>query len=149
MLTEVGTVAERSKRYEEGLAVRRQVLGEEYVAKGLAEADAFTAELQDYLNEFCWGVVWTRPGLERKTRSLITLAVLATTGKSTELKAHTLGALRNGSTPEEIKEVFFQLAVYAGVPVAVEAFRVAQPVIAAARQKDTASPAKGRDRKRR
>jgi len=134
MRTEVSSVADQSRRYQEGLAVRQQVLGEEYVAKGRADADAFTTELQDYLNEFCWGVVWTRPGLDRKTRSLITLAVLATTGKSAELKAHTLGALRNGSTPDEIKEVFFQLAVYAGVPAAVEAFRAAQPVIAAVRQ---------------
>lgn len=111
--------------------MRREVLGGEYVDRARAEADAFTAELQDFLNENVWGQVWTRPGLDRKIRSLITLTVLACGGRTTELKAHTVGALRNGCTPDHIKELFLQLAVYAGAPVAVEAFRAAQPAIAA------------------
>jgi 4-carboxymuconolactone decarboxylase len=119
-----------SERYEQGLQVRREVLGGEYVDKALSSVDGFTEELQDFVTEQCWGVVWTRPGLERKTRSLITLAILASTNKYTELKAHTRGALRNGCSPEEIREVFLQCAVYAGVPSAVEAFRAAQPVVA-------------------
>jgi len=123
-------MAERSQRYEDGLSVRRQVLGEDYVEQALAQADGFGLDFQDFLNEHVWGAIWTRPGLDRRTRSLVTLAVLATRGKTTELKAHTVGALRNGCTPQEIKEVFLHLAAYAGAPVAVEAFRVAQPVVA-------------------
>jgi len=118
------------ERHDAGLAVRRQVLGDEYVERALENADAWTAEFQRHLNTFCWGVAWTRPGLDRRTRSLLTLAILGATGKTTELKGHTLGALRNGCTPEEIREVFLHLAVYAGAPSAVEAFRAAQPVVA-------------------
>ncbi len=128
-------MAEKSIRYQEGLAVRREVLGADYVDRSLEDAEEFGREFQDYLNENCWGLVWTRTGLDRRTRSLITLAVLASTGKSVELRTHTQGALNNGCTPEEIKEVFIHLAVYAGVPVAVDAFRAAQPVMAAASQK--------------
>jgi len=127
--------------------MRREVLGAEYVEKARAEADAFTADLQDYLNENVWGQVWIRPGLDRKTRSLITITVLACGGKSTELKAHTIGALRNGCTPDQIKEVFLHLAAYAGAPVAVEAFRVAQPAIAAARQTSGRGKAPNRGRR--
>ncbi len=119
-----------SERYEKGLQTRREVLGSEYVDKSLAAADEFTQEMQDFASEQAWGVVWTRPGLERKTRSLVTLAILASTNKYTELKAHTRGALRNGCSVQEIKEVFLQCAVYAGVPSGMEAFRAAQPVIA-------------------
>ena len=119
-----------SERYEKGLQTRREVLGSEYVDKSLAAADAFTMEIQEFATEQAWGVVWTRPGLERKTRSLVTLAILASTNKYTELKAHTRGALRNGCSVQEIKEVFLQCAVYAGMPSGMEAFRAAQPVIA-------------------
>lgn len=118
-------------RLQAGLKLRREVLGDEYVNQALVAADQFTGDLQEHLNRFCWGVVWTRPGLDRRTRSLITLAILAVTGKTTELRAHTLGAIRNGCTDDEIKEVFLHLAIYGGVPSAVEAFRAAQPVIAA------------------
>ncbi len=127
-------MAEGTRQSQEGLAARRQVLGPDYVDRALAEADDFTTELQDFLNAQVWGAVWTRPGLECKARSLITLTVLATTGKMAELKAHTLGALRNGWTPDELK-VFLHIAVYAGVPTAVEAFRAAQPVIAGTRER--------------
>jgi 4-carboxymuconolactone decarboxylase len=118
------------ERYQAGLRVRREVLGDEYVDRAVAGADAFTQDLQEYLNKFCWGVAWTRPGLDRRTRSLVTLAILGATGKTAEVKTHTLGALRNGCTPEQIKEVFLHLATYVGVPSAVDAFRAAQPVVA-------------------
>jgi 4-carboxymuconolactone decarboxylase len=118
------------ERYEAGLKVRREVLGEDYVDQALASADEFSRELQDHLNRFAWGVAWTRPGLDRRTRSLLTLGLLTALGKTAELKTHTRGALRNGCTPEEIAEVFLHASVYAGVPAAVEAFRAAQPVVA-------------------
>ena len=110
--------------------MRRKVLGDQYVEEALGNADDFTRPWQDFLNEHCWGSVWPRQGLSPKIRSMITLVALASTGKFTELKAHTRGALRNGCTPDEIREIFMHLAVYAGVPTAVEAFRAAQPVIA-------------------
>jgi 4-carboxymuconolactone decarboxylase len=119
-----------NERYLRGLAVRRQVLGEDHVDRQLQNSDKFTADLQDYLAEHCWGVVWTRSGLDLRTRSLITLAILAATDKQDEIKLHTAGALRNGCTPEDIKEVFLHTAVYAGAPSAVAAFRSASPVIA-------------------
>ena len=119
----------RDERYEAGLQARREVLGDEYVERALAGADDFTAELQEFLNSNCWGYAWTREGIDRSTRSLVTLAILGTLGRVSELKAHTLGALRNGCTPGEIKEVLLHLAVYAGAPAAVEAFRAAQPVV--------------------
>ena len=106
------------------------MLGPEYTDKALGAVDDFTSEWQDFVTEQCWGLVWTRAGLERKVRSLVTLAILVSTNKFTEAKAHTLGALRNGCTPEEIREVFLHCAVYTGIPSAVEAFRAAQPVIA-------------------
>ena len=118
---------------ERGLNVRKQVLGEEYVTRAAENADEFTSPLQSFLNTNCWGLVWTRPGLDLRTRSVITLAILAVTGKPAELGAHVRGALRNGLTPEEVAEIFLHISVYAGVPTAVEAFRVAQPVIAEAR----------------
>ena len=119
-------------RYADGLEIRRQVVGDEYVAKVMATRDEFTDELQDFVTEVCWGLVWTREAIDRKTRSLLTLAILVATNKFTELKTHTRGALRNGCTPEEIKEVFLHCFVYCGVPSSLEAFRAAQPVIAEA-----------------
>jgi 4-carboxymuconolactone decarboxylase len=116
------------KLYEDGLAVRRAVLGTEYVDRALANADAFTQPLQDFVTEYCWGGVWTRPGLPRKTRSLLNLAMLSTLGRTHELKLHVRGALNNGVSREEIAEVFLQVGVYAGVPAAVEAFRNAKEV---------------------
>ena len=120
------------RRYADGLKIRKQVVGEEYVAKALASGDEFADELQVFLNESCWGLVWTREAIDRKTRSLLTLAILVATNKFTELKTHTRGALRNGCTPEEIKEVLLHCFVYCGAPSALEAFRAAQPVIAEA-----------------
>jgi 4-carboxymuconolactone decarboxylase len=116
------------KLYDDGLAVRRAVLGTEYVDRSLANADAFTRPLQDFVTEYCWGGVWTRPGLERKTRSMLNLAMLSSLGRMHEFKLHIRGALNNGVTRDEIAEVLLQVGVYAGVPAAVEAFRNAKEV---------------------
>ena len=117
-----------TKAYEQGLAVRREVLGAEYVDRALANADSFTRELQNFVTEWCWGGVWARPGLPRKTRSLLNLAMLTALNRPHEIKIHVRGALNNGVTREEITEVFLQAGVYAGVPAAVDAFRAAKEV---------------------
>ena len=117
-------------RFEAGLQTRREVLGEEYVNRALANADDFTRPFQEFVTTQAWDAIWNRPGLDRKTRSIINLATLTALGRSHELALHTRGALNNGVTPEEIREVFIQLAGYAGFPAAVEAFRTAQPIIA-------------------
>ncbi len=118
------------QRYEAGLQTRREVLGSEYVDRALANADDFTRPFQEFVTTQAWDAVWNRPGLDRKTRSIINLAVLTALGRSHELALHTRGALNNGVTPDEIREVFIQLAGYAGFPAAVEAFRTAQPIVA-------------------
>lgn len=112
-------------RFEEGLAVRRQVLGEQYVNRAIEGADDFTRPLQELVTEYCWGTIWTRPGLSRKVRSLINLAMISALNRPHELKLHVKGALRNGCTKEEIREVLLQVAIYCGVPAAVDSFRVA------------------------
>jgi 4-carboxymuconolactone decarboxylase len=117
-------------RHAAGLATRREVLGTAYVDKAVASADAFNAEFQELLNTYCWNDIWNRPGLPRPTRSLLNLAMLTALGKTPELKLHIRGALNNGVTKDEIKEVFLQAAVYCGVPAAVEAFRSAREVFA-------------------
>lgn len=112
-------------RFAEGLAVRRAVLGEEYVNRSLAQADEFTKPLQELVTEYCWGAVWTRPVLSRKTRSLINLAMLSALNRPHELKLHVKGALRNGCTKDEIREVLLQVTIYCGVPAGVDSFRAA------------------------
>ena len=116
------------KRFEEGLAVRREVLGAEYVDKSIAEADDFTKPLQELVTEYCWGEVWTRPGLERKTRSLLNLAMLTALNRPHEVRLHLRGAIRNGCTKQEVMEVFLQAAIYCGVPAAIDSFRIAKEV---------------------
>jgi 4-carboxymuconolactone decarboxylase len=116
--------------YEKGLEVRKAVLGAEHVENSIKNADDFTKPLQEFVTEYCWGTVWTRPGLPRKTRSMLNLAMLTALGKPHELKLHVKGALRNGVTKEEISEVLLQAGVYAGVPAAVDAFRNAREAIA-------------------
>jgi len=118
-----------SEKYKAGMAVRREVLGDEHVDRAIAGATDFTKPLQDMVTENCWGEIWTRGVLTRQTRSLITIATLAALKVPTELKGHVLGALRNGCTAEEIQEVLLQSTVYCGVPSGIEAFRTAKEVI--------------------
>jgi len=118
-----------SDKYKAGMAVRREVLGDEYVDRALSSATDFTKPLQDMVTENCWGEIWTRGAIPNRTRSLITIATLAALKAPTELKTHVLGALRNGCTIAEIQEVLLQSTVYCGVPAGVEAFRAARDVI--------------------
>ena len=119
-----------SDRFDAGLKTRREVLGAEYVDKSMSTTDDFNSEFQELLNTYCWNDIWNRPGLPRHTRSLLNLAMLTALGKGPELKLHIRGALNNGVSKDEIKEVFLQAAIYAGVPAAVEAFRTAREVFA-------------------
>ena len=112
--------------FEKGLEVRRAVLGKEYVDKSISDADDFTQPLQELVTEYCWGNIWTRPGLPRKTRSLINLAMLTALNRPHELKLHLRGALNNGCSKDEIMEVLLQTAIYCGVPAAVDSFRTAK-----------------------
>jgi 4-carboxymuconolactone decarboxylase len=112
-------------RYESGLAVRKEVLGAGYVEAALARATDFSRSMQELVTEACWGGIWTRPGLDRRTRSLINLAMLTALNRPHELKAHLRGALTNGATEEEIRETLLQAAIYCGMPAGVDAFRTA------------------------
>jgi 4-carboxymuconolactone decarboxylase len=118
------------KTFETGLAIRTDVLGKDYVEKSLRAADEFNMPFQELVTEYCWGAIWGREGLPRKTRSLLNLAMLGVLNRPHELKMHVKGALRNGVTKDEIREVFMQLAIYAGVPAGVDAFRVAREAFA-------------------
>jgi 4-carboxymuconolactone decarboxylase len=118
------------ERYQAGLRVRREVLGDEHVDRSLARATAFDADFQHYITEMAWGSVWTRPGLERQTRSLITLSVLAALGRHEELALHLRASQRIGVPREEIAETLLQVAVYAGVPAANSAIAIAKRVFA-------------------
>ncbi|MEO6322658.1 MAG: carboxymuconolactone decarboxylase family protein [Polaromonas sp.] len=115
--------------YEKDLATRKQVMGDEFVANALAGVTDFTRPIQEHITAKAWGDVWQRPGLDLKTRSLITVAMLTALGKQHELKGHLRGALNNGATPAELQEVLLHAAVYCGVPTAAEAFRVAAEVV--------------------
>ena len=115
--------------YDRGMAVRREVLGDEHVERAAERTTEFTAEFQDLITRYAWGEIWTRPGLDRRTRSCITLTALTALGRDEELALHVRAALRNGLTPGEIKEVLLQSAVYCGVPAANAAFAVAQRVL--------------------
>lgn len=120
-----------SEKYLAGMSVRREVLGDHYVDKAIAGATDFTRPLQDMVTENCWGEVWARKGLDRKTRSLVTVATLAALKATTELKTHVLGALRNGCTVEEIQEVLLHSTAYCGFPSGIEAFRAAREIVEA------------------
>jgi 4-carboxymuconolactone decarboxylase len=115
--------------YEDGLKVRREVLGDAHVDRATAGATEFTADFQDLITRYAWGEIWARPGLDRRTRSCITLAMLVALDREEELVMHVRAALRNGVTREEIKEVILQCAIYCGVPAANGAFAVAQRVL--------------------
>ena len=115
--------------YENGLKVRTEVMGEAFVQKAIDNTNETTQDLQDWINEHAWGSTWQREGLPRSTRSLVTIAMLAALKAPTELKGHVRGALNNGCTPEEIKEVLLHSIVYCGAPAAQEAFRAAKEVL--------------------
>src|SRR5215218_4448210 len=116
--------------HERGIEVRREVLGDEYVDASVGRTTPFTADFQDLITRYAWGEIWSRPGLDRKTRSCITLTALVALGHLEELKLHVRAALRNGLTEDEIKEVLLQSAIYCGVPAANSAFAAAQTVLA-------------------
>ncbi len=118
-----------SDRYDRGMQVRREVLGDEHVDAAVARTTGFTADFQDFITRYAWGEIWTRPGLDRRTRSCITLTALVALGHLDELEMHVRAALRNGLTVDEIKEVLLQCAIYCGVPAANAAFAVAQSVL--------------------
>jgi 4-carboxymuconolactone decarboxylase len=129
-MAKLGEGAMTDEVYERGLKIRREVVGSAYVDKSLAEADDFTRPLQELVTKYCWGEVWSRPGLERRERSLINLAMIAALNRPHELKLHIRGALRNGLTRQEIGEVFLQAAIYCGVPAALDSVRIAKEVFA-------------------
>ena len=115
--------------FDKGLAIRREVLGKDYVDNAIKSADDFNRPLQEFVTEYCWGAVWGRPGLSKKTRSMLNLAMLTALNRPHELKLHVRGALKNGVTREEISEILLHAAVYAGVPAAVDAFRSAREAL--------------------
>lgn len=115
--------------YDRGMAVRREVLGDEYVDRAMADSDDLSRPLQEFVTESCWGGIWGREGLDRRTRSLVNLAMIAALNRPHELRVHLNGALRNGCTREEIQEVLLQVTAYCGAPAGVDAFRVAREVL--------------------
>jgi len=123
------TTHDATSRYDAGLTVRRAVLGDDYVNRSLERVTDFTSDFQQLVTEYCWGAVWTREGLDRQTRSLINLAMLTALNRPHEIELHTSGALRNGCTAEQIREVLLQTMIYCGVPAAVDSFRIASKVL--------------------
>lgn len=119
-----------AETYEAGLAVRRKVLGDAHVDRSMQNTSEFSREVQELVTEYCWGVIWTRPGLPLQTRSLLNIAMLTALGRNHELGLHVRGALRNGVTKEEISEVLLQTAIYVGVPASLESHRVAEQIFA-------------------
>lgn len=120
-----------SELFETGLKIRREVLGPDYVDRSLANADDFMMAFQRITTEWCWGYAWSRPGLDRKTRSMLNLAMLTALGKPAEIKLHAKGALANGVSSDEIKEILLHATVYCGIPAGMEAFKVASEVMKA------------------
>ena len=118
-----------NEQHEQGMKVRREVLGDEHVERAIERTTPFTADFQDLITRYAWGEVWARPGLDRRTRSCITLATLVALGREEELAMHVRAALRVGLTPDEVKEVLLHSAIYCGVPAANGAFAVAQRVL--------------------
>jgi 4-carboxymuconolactone decarboxylase len=114
--------------FEQGLSTRREVLGAEYVDASIRNATDFNIDMQELVTQYCWGDIWNRPGLDRKTRSFLNLAMITALNRPHELKLHVRGAIHNGLTKDEIKEVFLQTAIYCGVPAAIDSFRVASEV---------------------
>jgi len=118
------------KMHDKGLEIRKAVLGEAYVSNALKNVDDFNRPFQEMLNEYCWGTVWGREELPRKTRSMLNLAMIAILNRQHEFRAHLKGALTNGVTREEIREILMQVAIYGGMPAAVDSFRIAREVFA-------------------
>lgn len=116
--------------FEKGFAIRREVLGADYVDNAIREADEISQAMQELITTFCWGTVWARPGLTRKSRSLINLAMLTALNRPHEIEIHIRAALNNGLTKDEIREVFLQTAIYCGVPAAIDSFRIAKKIFA-------------------
>ena len=114
--------------FEKGLKTRREVLGAEYVDQSIRNADAFNLPMQELVTEYCWHEIWNRPGLDRKTRSIVNLAMLTALNRPHELKLHVKGAINNGLSKDEIAEIFLQSAIYCGVPSAIDSFRTAKDV---------------------
>jgi 4-carboxymuconolactone decarboxylase len=121
------------KLLEAGLKVRREVLGDEYVDRAMKNADEFNKPFQEIVSEYCWGLAWTDETLSRRERSILNLGMIAALGKMHEFELHLRGALRNGLTPEELRAVLIQIAIYCGIPVGVDCFRVARQVIGEAK----------------
>jgi 4-carboxymuconolactone decarboxylase len=119
-----------NEMFEKGLKVRREVLGAEYVDKAIAGADDFNRPLQELVTSYCWGEIWNRPGLDRRTRSMLNLAMLTALNRPHEVKLHVRGAINNGLTKDEIREVLLQAGIYCGVPAAIDSFRIAREVFA-------------------
>lgn len=119
---------ERSEKFERGLKTRRAVLGAEYVDRSLEQADEFNWAMQQMTTEWCWDEIWNRPGIERRDRSILNLGMTAALNRPQEFKLHLRGALNNGLTKDELKEIFLQIGVYCGVPAALDCFRIAKEV---------------------
>lgn len=119
-----------NEKFERGLALRKQVLGTEYVEKSMAAADAFSLPMQELSTEYCWGHVWTRPGLALRERSILNLGMISALNRPHELKLHVKAALNNGLTRDEIREVLLQVAVYCGVPAGIDSVRIAREAFA-------------------
>jgi 4-carboxymuconolactone decarboxylase len=130
---------DEKKRHEEGMKIRRAVLGDAHVDRAIATQNEFTAEFQDLITRYAWGEIWTRPDLDHKTRSLVTIAMMVALNRSQELQLHLKAALKNGVTRAEIKEVLLQTAIYCGVPAANHAFHMAEQVFSAARAHDSSN----------
>jgi 4-carboxymuconolactone decarboxylase len=126
----------RKETYEDGIEMRKAVLGAEHVERSLSAASEFSRPIQQLVTEYCWGAVWKRDGLELKTRSLINLAMLTALNRPHELSVHVRGAVTNGCTDEEIQEVLLQTAIYVGVPAALDAFRIAEKTLKETRARD-------------
>mgnify|MGYP003477019980 FL=1 len=122
-------IMSQDEQFEQGLQMRKQVIGEAFVEKAFANVDAFTAPLQEFVTRNAWGTSWCREGIDLKTRSLITLSMLTALGRSTEIKGHVRGAINNGASMEEIQEVLLHAAIYCGMPLAIDAFRSAHEVL--------------------
>lgn len=119
---------ERSEKFERGLKTRREVLGADYVDRSIAQADEFNWAMQQLTTEWCWDEIWNRPGLDRRSRSILNLGMIAALNRPHELKLHIRGAINNGLTKDELKEIFLQIGVYCGVPAALDSFRIAKEV---------------------